>query len=100
MTAPDINSAASDNSVFQGTEDGADTPANDSALVQIIEHAYETAGTTTRRDLKIESQWSSSELDKHLDRLEGEGYAELIGESNRQMLLLTNQGEFLARERR
>jgi len=100
MTAPNTNSAASDNSVFQGTEDGVDTPANDLALVQIIEYASETAGTTTRRDLKIESHWSSSELTQLLDRLEDAGYAELIGESNRQMLLLTNQGEFLAQERR
>jgi hypothetical protein len=42
MTAPDTNSAASDNFVFQETEDGVDTLANDHALVQIIEHAYET----------------------------------------------------------
>jgi len=100
MTAPDTNSAASHNSIFQETEDGVTTPANDRALVQIIEHAYETAGTTTRRDLEIETQWSSTELDQLLDRLEAEGYAELIGDSNRQMLLLTNQGELLAQGRR
>jgi len=100
MTAFDTNSAASDNSVFQGTEDGVYTPANDLALVQIIEHAFETAGTTTRRDLEIETQWSAAELDQLLDRLESKEYAELIGESDRQMVVLTNQGEFLARERR
>jgi hypothetical protein len=100
MTAPDINSAASDNSVFQGTEDGVDTPANDLALVQIIEHAYETAGTTTHRDLEIETQWSAAELDQLLDQLESKEYAELIGDSDRQMVVLTNQGEFLARGRR
>jgi hypothetical protein len=100
MTAPDINSAASDNSVFQGTEDGVDTPANDLALVQIIEHASETAGTTTRRDLEIETQWSAAELDQLLDRLESKEYAELVGDSDRQMVILTNRGEFLARGRR
>lgn len=100
MTAPDINSAASDNSVFQGTEDGVDTPANDLALVQIIEHAYETPGTTTRRDLELETQWSAAELDQFLDRLESKEYAELIGDSDRQMVVLTNRGEFLARGRR
>ena len=100
MTALDINSAASDNSVFQGTEDGVDTQANDLALVQIIEHAYETASTTTRRDLAIETEWSAAELDQLLDRLEAKGYAEVIGDSNRQMIVLTSRGEFLARERR
>lgn len=100
MTAPNTNSAASDNSVFQGTEDGVDTPANDLALVQITEHAYETASTTTRRDLKIETRWSSAELDELLDQLEAKGYVELIGESERQMIVLTHQGEFLARGRR
>lgn len=100
MTASYTNSAASDNSVFQGTEDGVDTPANDLALVQIIEHAYETAGTTTRRDLEIETQWSSAELKQLLDRLASKGYAELIGDSNRQMIVLTNRDEFLARGRR
>jgi hypothetical protein len=100
MTAPNPNSAASENSVFQETEDGIDTPANDPALVQIIEHAYETAGTTTRRDIDIETKWSATELDQVLDRLESEGYAELIGDSNRQMIVLTNRGEFLARGRR
>jgi len=100
MTAPTTNSAASDNSVFQETEDGVDTPANDLALVQIIEHAYETAGTTTRRDLEIETQWSAAELDQLLDRLESKEYAELIGDSDRQMVVLTNRGEFLARGRR
>ena len=100
MTAPDINSAASDNSVFQGTEDGVDTPANDLALVPIIEYASETAGTTTRRDLKLETQWSAAELDQLLDRLESKEYAELIGNSNQQMVVLTNRGEFLVRGRR
>ena len=100
MTANDGNSAASDNSVFQGTEDGVDTPANDRALVQIIEHADETAGTTTRRELEFKTEWESVELTRLLDRLEAMGYAELIGESNRQMLVLTSRGESLARERR
>lgn len=100
MTAPDTNSVASDNSVFQGSEDRPDTPANDRALVQIIEYAYETASTTTRRDLEIETQWNTTELDQLLDRLEAIGYAELIGDSYRQMIVLTSRGEFLARRRR
>jgi hypothetical protein len=100
MTAPDTNSAVSDNSVFQGTEDGVDTPANDRALVQIIEHAYETAGTTTRRDLEIETQWNSAELDQLLHRLESEGHVELIGDTDQHMVVLTSRGELLARGRR
>lgn len=100
MTANDANSAASDNSVFQGTGDGVDNPANDRTLVQIIEYAAETAGTTTRRDLAIKTEWESVELTRLLDRLEAMGSAELIGESTRQMLVLTSRGESLARERR
>jgi len=97
MTAPDANSAVSHNSVFQETEDGANTPADDPALVQIIEYAYETAGTTTRRDLIIETQWNPSKLDKHLNRLETGGYVVLISESSNQMVLLMSRGEFVAR---
>jgi DNA-binding MarR family transcriptional regulator len=100
MTAPDTNSAVSDNSVFQGTEDGVTSPANDHALVQIIEHAYETAGTTTRRDLKLQTQWSSADLRQALDHLEARGYAESIGDAHRQMVILTSRGEGLAREHR
>ena len=100
MTAPDTNSAGSDNSVFQGSEDRPDTPANDRALVQIIEYAYETASTTTRRDLEIETQWNTTELNQLLDRLEAIGYAELIGDSDRRRIVLTSRGEFLGRRRR
>lgn len=100
MTAPDTNSAASDNSVFQGSGDRPDTPANDRALVQIIEYAYETASTTTRRDLEIETQWNTTELNQLLDRLEAIGYAELIGDSDRRMIVLMSRGELLGRRRR
>ncbi|PGF14404.1 hypothetical protein CP556_21570 [Natrinema sp. CBA1119] len=99
MTAPNTNSAASNNSVFQGSEDRPDTPANDHALVQIIEYAYETASTTTRRDLEIETQWNTTELDQLLDRLEAIGCAELIGDSAHRMIMLTSRGEFLGRRR-
>ena len=100
MIAPNTNSAASDNSVFQGSEDRPDTPANDRSLVQIIEYAYETASTTTRCDLEIETQWNATERDQLLDQLETIGYAELIGDSDRQMIVLTSRVEFLARGRR
>jgi len=100
MTAPDTNSAASDNSVFQGSENRPHTPANDRAFVQITKYTYETASTTTRRDLEIETQWNTTELDQLLDRLEAIGYAELIGDSDRQMIVLTSRGKFLARRRR
>lgn len=100
MTALDTNRAASDNSVFQGSEDRPDTPANDRALVQIIEYVYETASTTTRRDLEIEAQWNTTELDQLLNRLEAIGYAELIGDSDHWMIMLTSRGEFLGWRRR
>lgn len=97
MTAPEANSAASDNSVFQSPEERVNTPADDPALVQIIEYAYETAGTTTRRDLIIETQWNPSKLDKLLNRLKAEGYVVLISESSTPIVLLTSRGEFVAR---
>ena len=100
MTAPDTNSTASDNSVFQATEDRPDTPANDRVRVQIIEHAYESASTTTHRDLEFETQWNATELDQLLDRLEAIGYAESTGDSDCQMIILTGRGDFLARRRR
>jgi len=100
MTAPDTNSAASDNSIFQWTEDGPDTPANDRAPIQIIEDAYETSGTTTCSDLTIETQWSTIELDQFFDRLEAIGYAGLISDLDRQMIVLMSRGQLLARGRR
>ena len=100
MTAADTNSTASDNSVFQATEDRPDTPANDRASVQIIEHEYETASTTTRRDLEFETQWNATELDQLLDRFEAIGYAESTGDSDCQMIIVTGRGDFLARRRR
>jgi hypothetical protein len=100
MTAADTNGTASDNSVFQATEDRPDTPANDRARVQIIEHAYETASTTTRRDLEFETQWNATELDQLLDRFEAIGYAESTGDSDCQMIIVTGRGDFLARRRR
>ena len=100
MTAPNTNSAASDNSIFQGTEDGPDTPANGRAPIQIIEDAYETAGTTTCSDLTIETQWSTIEFDQFLDRLEAIGYAGLINDLDRQMIVLMSRGHLLARGRR
>jgi hypothetical protein len=55
---------------------------------------------TTRRDLEIETQWNTTELDQLLDRLEAIGYAELIGDSDRRRIVLTSRGEFLGRRRR
>ena len=100
MTAPNTNSAASDNSVCQGTDDGVNTPANDDALVQIIDHTYETAGTTTRCDLETGAPWRSGERNQRRKQLEVEGDAELIGDSDRQLLLVGHQGKCLARGRR
>lgn len=100
MTASNTNSAASDISIFQETESRSYLPDNDRVLVQIIEYTYETASTTIRRDLEIETQWNTIELDQFLDRLEAIGYAEFIGDSYCQMIVLASRGEFLAPRRR
>jgi len=95
MTAPDTNSAESQNSVFR-EEDWVPTPADDRTL-RAIKHASQTASVTTRRALAIETGWSPSVLEDVLTRLESEGYAELIGESGCQRVVLTNRGETAAR---
>ena len=96
MTANNTNSVGSENSVSP-IEDRAKFLARDPALKRIVEHATETGGSTTRRDLAAKTGWSVSEIDTHLERLvEGE-FVELIGEAGYGIVVLTHRGERLAR---
>lgn len=98
MTANESSSAESENSVSQSARDGIQPSAHDPELVQIARCAYDTAGATTRQDLAVETGLLLTEIDELLQQLEAEGYADLIGESDRQVVLLTSRGEWLAQE--
>lgn len=98
MTANQNNSAESENSVSRSASNLTYHSAHDSELVQIARYAYATAGATTRQDLAVETGLLLTEIDKYLQQLEAEGYADLIGEFDRQVVLLTSRGEWLAQE--
>ena len=96
MTANDTNSAGSENSVSP-VEDRAVTLARDPELRRIVEHAADSGGSTTRRDLAAKTGWSISEIDTLLQRLEAGELVELIGEAGYGIVVLTHRGERLAR---
>ena len=96
MTANNTNSAGSENSVSP-VEDRAVTLARDPELRRIVEHAANSGGSTTRRDLAAKTGWPISEIDTHLELLEAGGFVELIGEAGRGIVVLTHRGERLAR---
>jgi len=98
MTANERSSAGSDNSVSQSVRDGIQPSAHDPELVRLARCAYDAAGATTRQDLAVETGLLLTEIDELLQQLEAEGYAELIGELDRQVVLLTTRGEWLAQE--
>ena len=98
MTANKRSSAESENSVSQSAKDRIRSLAHDPELVRIARCAYDAAGATTRQTLVVETDLHPSEIDEHLQRLEASGYADLIGELDRQVVLLTNRGEWLAQE--
>mgnify|MGYP002126558632 CR=1 FL=1 len=97
MTANESNSAESENSVSPA-DDRIHPSAHDPELVRIARCAYDIAGATTRQDLALELGLLPTEIDDHLQQLETEGYAALIGEFDRQVVLLTTRGESLAQE--
>ena len=98
MTANESSSAESENSVSQSAKDGIHPSAHDPELVRIAPCAYDAAGATTRQDLAVETGLLLTEIDELLQQLEAEGYADLIGELDRQVVLLTTRGEWLAQE--
>jgi len=96
MTANNTNSAGSENSVSP-VEDRTVTLARDPELRRIVEHAANSGGATTRRDLAAKTGWPISEIDTHLELLEAGKYVELIGEAGHSIVVLTHRGEQLAR---
>jgi hypothetical protein len=98
MTANESSSAESENSVSQSAKDRIHPSAHDPELVRIARCAYDAAGATTRQDLAVETGLLLIEIDELLHQLESEGYADLIGELDRQVVLLTTRGEWLAQE--
>ena len=96
MTANNTNSAGSENSVSP-VEDRTVTLARDPELRRIVEHAADSGGATTRRDLAAKTGWPISEIDPHLELLEAGGFVELIGEAGYGIVVLTHRGERLAR---
>lgn len=100
MTANECNSADSENSVSRSLGDRNHPSANDPELVRIARCAFNVAGATTRQDIVAETGLPPAEIDDRLDQLEAEGYADLIGEVDRRVVLLTTRGEWLAQEAR
>lgn len=98
MTANESSSAESENSVSQSARDGIHPSAHDPDLVRLARCAYDAAGATTRQDLAVETGLLLTEIDELLQQLEDEGYVELIGGLDRQVVLLTTRGEWLAQE--
>ena len=96
MTANNSSSAESENSVSDAVKDGIHPSAHDPELVRIARCAYDGAGATTRQDIAVETGLLLTEIDGLLQQLENEGYADLIGELDRQVVLLTTRGEWLA----
>jgi len=96
MTANDTNRVGSDNSVSQPTEGRDKLSEHDTRSRCIVEHAHEHGGTTTRRDLLTQTDLSADELNSYLPLLADSGYVDLVGDAEREAVLLTCRGGQLA----
>jgi len=98
MTANDTNRVRSDNSVSRRIESEEKLSEHDvRSRRSIVEHAHEHGGTTTRRDLLAQTELSPEELNEHLPLLADGGYVDLVGDTEREAVLLTCRGGLLAR---
>jgi len=97
MTASDTNRPESDNSVLQAYEDSPLSPDQDPRLRKIVQFTADRHGATTRRDLSVESDLPLREIDKRLNRLAAGGYVEIIGDDADCIVILTAEGQQLAR---
>jgi 6-phosphogluconolactonase (cycloisomerase 2 family) len=96
MTANDTNRVTSDNSVSQSAEGTEKHSEHDVRSRRIVEHAHEHGGTTTRRDLLAQTDLSLDEVNTYLPLLADSGYVDLIGDGDREAILLTCRGGQLA----
>lgn len=96
MTAKDTNRVGSDNSVSRPAEETEIVTEHDTQSRRIVRHARNSGGSTTRRDLLMKTDLSDDELDGLLRRLADGGYVDLIGEAEREAIVLTCSGEHLA----
>jgi len=69
---------------------------HDARSRRIVRHARNSGGSTTRRDLLLETDLSDEELETLLRRLADGGYVDLIGEAEHEAIVLTCRGEHLA----
>jgi len=97
MTANDTNRVRSDNSVSRRVESTDTLSEHDTRSRSIVEHAHEHGGTTTRRDLLAQTELSPEELNEYLPLLADGGYVDLVGNAEREAILLTCRGGLLAR---
>lgn len=96
MTANDTSRVGSDNSDSRMSEDTEIISEHDERDRRIVEETRAVRGTTIRRDLLSRTDLT---LDKFGDRLHehtDRGYADLIGESERELVVLTCRGEQVA----
>jgi CBS-domain-containing membrane protein len=96
MTANDTNRVGSDNSDSRTAEDAEIISEHDVRDRRIVEETRAVGGTTTRRDLLSRTELTLDELENRLRELADRGYVDLIGESERELVVLTCRGEQVA----
>lgn len=100
MTAKDTNRVMSDNSVSRSDEGAEKLTEHDTRPRRIAEYAHKQGGSTTRRDLLAQTELTDKEVNEYLPLLADGGYVDLIGNAEREAILLTCRGGLLAREGR
>ena len=93
MTANDISRVGSDNSDSLTTENTEIISEHDERDRRIVEETRAVGGMTTRRDLFSRSDLTLHELEDRLQELADRGYVDLIGESERELVVVTCRGE-------
>ena len=99
MTAKDTNRVVSDNSVSRSSEGLEKLTEHDARAGRIVESVQNQGGTTTRRDLLAQTKLTPAELNE-LPLLEDGGYVDLIGDAEREAILMTCRGGLMAMEGR
>jgi len=96
MTANDTSRVGSDNSDSQTTEDTEIISEHEERDRRIVEETRAVGGTTTRRDLLSRTDLTLDELENRLNKLADGEYVDLIGEYERELVVLTCRGEQVA----
>jgi len=99
MTASESNRSKSENSVSRPISRDRVTLTRDPRTRRIVEYAHDKGGATTSRDLAAAAGWTLDETETHLQRLEAENFVQLLCERDARIVLLTKDGEALARGR-